>query len=288
MMLRQIGFGVLAAVLLTTPAAGQAKPTGVYDCGDDPPAWVSLCTIADTEPDANFVSARALSQRRGVRWLLQLGYHEPPAQPIGAHAARVRARLDAAGLLPHLAGMAVGEEWYERLLTGVFAPLGLPADHPQGIEIVREWAGQQHAAAFAAIPVPVLWITTLPNNDPTFGRAWYRPVPASTHVVAVDAYIHAGGTFAGHVAPVLAHAETTTALPLVLIPQWFHIPGDPLWSYRPTTADLDAYAAWAARPRWIATLGFTWRSRPWAGIVGLRDLLDLRATVEQHMGRVTP
>lgn len=261
---------LFAAVLsLASVADAQTKPMGLYDCGHNPPAWVSVCTIADTEPDENFIAARRLSERRGIVWLLQLGYHEDPRTAIGPHAARVRDRLLATGLRPHMVAQSVGEEWYEHWKTGTFARFGLNSDNPAGMFIIRDWLGRQHLAAKAVLGLPVVWITGAVH-------AWH-PVPPNTDLVALDPYVTPGETFATAVAPVLAVSEQSTHLPLVLIAQWFHAEG----YARPRAEDVAAYLAWLARPRWVALLGFTGRSRPWAGIVGLADLPDIQTAVEQ-------
>lgn len=277
-----VGLLMLVAVDVNGQTVG--KPTGMYDCGPTPPSWVKLCTIADGEPLSNFINARQLSEQRGILWLLQLGYHQSIATPIDQLAEQTLVKINTAGLKPHIAGVAVREEWYEHLLNGDYTKYGLPASHPQGREIVRDWAGQQYGQAKAILGLPTVWITTVVNNDMTFGLHWWRPVPLNVDVVAVDAYVPQGGSFAQNVAPVLAHAESTTHLPLVLIPQWFYIPNDPLWSRQPTVSDVDQYGQWAQRPRWIASIGFTGRSRPSVGIVGLMDLPLLRHRVGQLTG----
>lgn len=251
---------------------------GVFDGGDDPPAWATIGTINDTADPSALLHARALSEQRGVRWWLFLGGHEPPERPIGPHAQRVKAACDAAGLTPHLAAMSVGEEWYERLARGEFARLG--ATFPDAIPVVHDWLGKQQQAAFDVFGVPVVWLTTMVNNDRSrYGDAQWRPVPAGTHAVAIDAYVPDGHTFESHVAPVLAHAEATTALPLILVPQWFWMPGDALWGRRPTAEDAAKYQQWASGSRWIATVGYTFSSFPYDGIIGLSDLPDVLAVV---------
>jgi hypothetical protein len=194
----------------------------------------------------------------------------------------VLARLEATGLLPYVVAMSVGEEWYEIWLSGGFASYGLAADHPDGVPIIRDWLGRQHAAAKASLGLPVIWITGIANNDPA--RVPYRPIPDHTDYVAVEAYVPAGGTFAAHVAPYLAHAETTTHLPLVLIPQWFRIPGDPLWHVGPSPSDIAEQFRWFSRPRWAAMLGFTWRTRA-HGIIGAEDMPAIRAAIEEGVSR---
>jgi hypothetical protein len=270
------------ALCLCLGVAGtaSAKPAGAFNCGAKPPSWADVCDIKSGASDAELRAARRLSEQRGILWWFFLDVN-PPHAPAGALAEAAKARTDAAGLTPYIIALSLGEEWYERLAAGEFAPYGL--GFPSGVPIVHDWLGRQQTAAHAVFGVPVVWLTTLPNNDRTLGAHLWRPIPASTHAVAVDAYVPAGGTFAAHVAPVLAHAEVTTALPLVLIPQWFHMPGHALWDYRPTVDDIEQYRAWAARPRWVATFGFSWLSGPSDGIIGLADLPDLRAAVESFV-----
>lgn len=266
----RVALAVVCLFMVCAPAG--AKPLGLYDCGHTPPSWVAVCTIADTEPDRNFVDARMLSERRGIVWLLQLGYHEDPRLPIGPHAARILDRLDATGLRPYVAAVSVGEEWYEHWQAGTFARLGLTSDNMAGMPIIHDWLGKQHLAAKTVLGVPVVWITGSVNA--------LRPVPAHTDLVALDPYVTPGHAFTTAVAPVLAVAEQSTPLPLVLIAQWFHAEG----YAKPKAEDVAQYLAWLARPRWVALLGFTGRSRPWAGITGLADLPDLRAAVDDAVG----
>lgn len=273
-----VALGVSLCALLLA-ASASAKPLGAFDCGAHPPAWATVCTIPDWATPAEMAHARWLSETRGLVWWLQLGYAESPVVPIGPHAARVRARVEAAGLLPYIAGMSVGEEWYEHWRAGSFAAYGLTAENPAGQPIITAWLGMQHAAAKSALGLPVVWITTAPNNDPAI--APYQPIPAGVDLVAVDAYVGAGGTFATHVAPVLAHAERTTPLPLVLVPQFFDAPG---WE-RPTPETAALYLSWLARPRWVALVAFTWRDRPSLQMTGLASLPALRAALEAHAGR---
>ena len=247
------------------------KPVGLFDPGPTPPAWASFGQIADNLSDEEFVAARELSERRGFSWVLALGCDQSPATPIGPHASLMRARLERLGLWPHVIAVNVHEEWYERWQQGAFEADGLPASAPWGVDVIRDWLGRQHAAVKAVMPVSIVWITTRVNAR--------QPVPAYTDAVAVDAYVPMGQTFASSVAPALTEAEAHTALPLVLVPQWFTGQG---WSM-PTDETIAAYAAWAERPRWIATWGFTWRNRPTADLVGLESL-PVHATVRRALG----
>lgn len=259
------------------------KPIGLYDPGPTPPAWASFGTIADFYPDAFFVSARELSERRGFSWVLQMGYQEPVERPIEAHARRILAKLDATGLRPYVIAVTVREEWYEHWRAGEFADKGLPPDAPWGVSVIRDWAGRQHAAVKAVLGLPVVWITTAANDDAALHP--HQPIPANVDVVAIDAYVTKGGNFNTSVRPVLEHAERTTHLPLVLIAHWFRHEGDAMWHHAPTEDDTAAYLDWVQRPRWIALLGFTWRSRD-NGIVGAVDLPSVRRVLERRMGSV--
>lgn len=266
--------GLLVACLLVSVATAHAqKPLGLFDPGPNHPTWASVGTISDTVSDDAFRDAAALSQSRPFVWLLQLGYHEDPRTPIGPHAARIRARLEATGLLPYVVALSVGEEWYEYWLAGEFARYGLTADNPAGQPMIHDWLGKQHAAAKAQIPVAVVWITTVAGN------ATYRPVPANTDIVALDPYIPVGGSFHTSVAPILDFAEQAIPHPLVLVPQWFEAPG--FAPVNETTAAL--YALRLSRPRYIAMLGFTWRDRPQLSMKGLESLPALRLAVEKAL-----
>ena len=66
---------------------------------------------------------------------------------------------------------------------------------------------------------------------------------------------------------------------LVQIPPWFAADG---WE-TPTEIDIAKYAAWVARPLWVATIGFTWRDRPYIGMRGLESLTSVRASVERAL-----
>lgn len=255
-------------LLVASLAHAQTKPLGVFDPGTNPPSWAQFGTISDTVSDERFVDAAQMSEATGFLWLLQLGYHEDPRTPIGPHAGRVLDRLRSTGLLPYVVAVSVGEEWYEYCLAGEFARYGVGAGNPACVPVLHDWMGKQHLAAKTALGVPVVWITTLAH--PT-----YRPIPAHTDIVALDPYMGPGGSFDAVVAPVLAMAEQATPLPLVVIPQWFEGHGFP----RPRASDVAKYFDWLTRPRWIALLGFTWRTRD-NGIVGLSDLPDIRTAIE--------
>lgn len=261
-------------LMLVGVAQAQDKPMGVFNCGPNPPAWVTLCDLKSGATDAELRAARRLSEQRGIQWWFFLDV-APANTPAGPIAGAARARLAATGLLPYVIAVSVGEEWYERLDNGEFSRFGLT--FPAGVPIVHDWLGRQHKAVFDVFGLPMVWLTTLPNNDRSLGESLWRPVPAYTHVVAVDAYVSAGETFDSSVAPRLSHAERTTDLPLVLIPQWFYMTDGGQFRKRPTVEDAMKFRQWGERPRWIATFGFTWLSSKGDKIVGLVEMPEIMA-----------
>jgi hypothetical protein len=265
---------VLFVLVASSAFAQVAKPVGVFDGGHNPPSWAAFATISDLDPPHVWAEAIALSRSRGTLWWLKLGYHENPTTPIGAHAARVRNRLDEYGLLPYVAGMSVGEEWYGYWSAGDLTRYGLPPGYPNGHRIIRDWLGYQHAEAKRHIPVPVIWISPVVT-----GWDGPLPIPLNTDAVALDPYIFPGGTFQSDVEPWLRLAEEVTPLPLVLIAQWFEAPG----FEAPRAADVSRYLAWLSRPRWIALAGFTWQDRPTLAMRGLSSLPALRLAVESSL-----
>lgn len=256
-------------------SAAAQKPLGVFDCGPNPPAWAAVCTLSDLDPPHVWAEAKALSVTRGTLWLLKVGYHEDLRTPIGPHAARVRARIDAYGLLPWIAGQTLNEEWYEQWLGGAWAgePYYFAPSHPGGTDIIRDWAGKQHALLKAQIPVPVVWITTIAGHP----ASSFRPVPANVDVVAIDAYVPEGYTFETSAGPALAFSEQSTTQPLVLIPQAFEAPG---WAALNETLAAK-YMTWLARPRWIALMAFSWRDRPALGMRGLESFPAVEAVISR-------
>lgn len=274
---------VALVLCLAADAAAQWKPVGVFEPGQHPPAWATFGNIKDVWTDAEFVAARRLSESRPFVWLLEIGGREPVTWPIGPHAARIRQRLIDTGLRPYVVGVMYFEEWYEHWLSGKWTDIGLPPSHPAGVDIIRDWTGRQHAALKAELGLPVIWMTTVANNDPRLQP--YRPVPANVDYVAIDAYVGVGRSFATDVMPVLAHAEHTTHLPLLMVTQWFveNRPESP-WRFEPNPNDVVNYLAWAQRPRWVATMGFLWSSSPHDRLVGLADLPVTRSLIERALG----
>ncbi|MEZ5421122.1 MAG: hypothetical protein R2708_27810 [Vicinamibacterales bacterium] len=254
------------------------------------PSWVTCGTIASFASDHELAAAAARSRATGFQWVLQVGFDVDPTRAAGPVAAAARARCEAAGLWPHVVAVIYGEEWLEKLHGGAFRGYGLPmgtdAEVLDSVNTVRRWMGEQHKAVRLATLKPVVWVTNRAETSMEAGvRAW-RPIPDWTSAVALDAYVWDGQTFRDDVAPVLARAETTTDLPLVLIPQWFRGTGPQhrAWLTGPSASDVESYTAWFRRDRWVAMLGFLWASRPWQDLRGLEDMPDLRTAVERSLG----
>ncbi|MHB1260320.1 MAG: hypothetical protein ACYC2H_01250 [Thermoplasmatota archaeon] len=273
-------FAFVLFVLTATGAAFAQKPVGLFDPGSNPPSWASFGTISDTASDAALATAHHLCSTRGFLYVLQVGYHENPVTPIGPHAEAVRARMVAAGLQSCFAAITVGEEWYEHFRQGSFTRFGFPPETPNGITIIRDWMGAQHAAAKAVFGLPVMWITTAATH---YSSSW-QPIPLNVDFVAIDSYPNADSDFSLTVAPVLALAEQSTTLPLVLIPRWFVVDGELEWSPEASETMVANYKLWFDRPRWVAMMGFTWQDRPTLGMRGLKGLPTLLAAVERSLG----
>lgn len=211
-----------------------------------------------------------------------MGFDCPAITPAGAIAAAVRARLEALDFWPWVVAVTWGEEWYERWHADEFAPLGLPASHPDGLTVIRDWSGRQHRAVQQSTGLPVIWVTGLVHGP--------RAVPASTDFVALDAYPVDGHTFAESVMPAYALAAESTRLPLVAVPRWFRATGPyqgPHWraaALEPSADVIAGYAAVAAHPRVVAVWGFLWESRPYAELVGLADMPATAAAVAASLG----
>lgn len=261
--------------------SGPAKPIGAFS-PTGAPAWISFGSIPSHAPDAAILAARDRSRATGFRWIVQMGFDCPAITPAGAMAATARARLEALGLWPHVVAVTWGEEWYERWYADEFAGLGLPASHPDGLEVIRGWSGRQHAAVQQATGLPVIWVTGLAHGP--------RAVPAATDFVALDAYPADGLTFAESVTPSYIMTADATRLPIVSIPRWFRATGPyqgPHWrtaSLEPSADVVAGYAAIAAHPRIVAVWGFLWESRPYAELVGLADMPATAAAVSASLG----
>lgn len=275
---------VLACALVAAPAEAQPKPVGAFSPDGSSPDWVTFGSIQASETDATLTAAAKRSRATGFQWILHLGYDVAPHVPAGPVAAASRARLERLGLWPHIAAVNYGEEYYEALWSGSYANYGLSTATDAGawaaVRVVRDWMAIQQTAVAVVTGKPVIWITTLVNNETRWGPWYYRPVPAGAGMVAVDAYQLPWQDFDRDVLPILLHAETQTALPLVVIPQWFSGQG---WA-RPTRLATERYAEILRRPRWVAMWGFLWASRPWSGLVGLDALPDVLAEVWSSLG----
>ena len=131
------------ALLCVVCAHASAKPVGAFNCGPNPPAWVSVCDIKSGASDAELRAARRLSEQRGIQWWFFLDV-APANTPAGPLAVAAKARLAATGLLAYVIAVSVGEEWYERLDNGEFSRFGLT--FPSGVETVHDWLVRKHKA----------------------------------------------------------------------------------------------------------------------------------------------
>lgn len=272
---------LLVVAVASAASAQPVKPVGAFS-PEGAPSWVSFGGLPDWATDAE-VGAAVTRCGSGFRWILQMGYALDPHEPVRDHAVGVKARMDRLGLSPCIVATTVGEEWYERFQHGHFAAYGLPrpvtdAEWTAGVGLIHAWRGMQHADVRAVTGWPVIWLTNVANNDPVFGARWWRPVPAFTDYVAIDAYVWRGQTFDADVLPILRHAERTIPQPLVMIPQWVAMPGF-------EAPEPARYAeVFLGSPRWVASWGFLWASRPWQGLVGLADLPGERLALERALG----
>lgn len=247
------------------------KPIGAYGVSATVPPWVSFGMLDPAQP--------LPPARPGFGWIVQIGFHESPLLPAGPLAGRVRAQLEASGHWSDVLAFVYGEEWYERLAGGEWRALGL-ADTAEGRGIVRDYLGRQQRDIVAATGKPCLWITTIVTAD--------RQPPDYTGFVGVDRYPVDGESLADWWGPHQS-TEDTCSLPLVAMPRWFRnttaFQGAD-WTLRsaePTRVHADWYARLVERPRWVASLGFLWQSRPYAGLVGLEDMPEVRAAYERAM-----
>ena len=250
------------------------KPIGGYIGQATPPAWMSLGMLDPAQPLPALPPAP-------FDWIVQIGFHESPLEPAGSVARRVKAQLEAAGWWPRVAAFVYGEEWFERFDAGEFAPYGLPAGHPEGVHILRDYLGRQHEQIVAETGKPVLWMTHRVTPD--------RQPPRSTAFVGIDAYPVDGQRFEDF-APLLLETERHAQHPLVIVARWCKATSDrqgPRWretSAEPASGWADGYAWVLKRPQWVALIGFIWNSRPESGLVGLSDMPHARAAVERALG----
>lgn len=272
---------------LAQPALGQpitSKPIGMFGLDDDAPAWATFGPILDVAPDDQIIAARVKSEQTGFKWVLLFGYndwgHVRGADP---EIYLVKERLERLGLWPHIAVILYREEWYEWHGANEFEKYGVPRwttaeEYKVGVKIIHAWLGEQHRIIKLATGKPVGFLGMIVNNDErAWGPFYYRPVPANTDLVFVDAYINqtCGGTYAQCVAPVYAQAEKTVTQPLVMVPGWFEIDGDPLYA-QPTLEDwLAPLDHFLTSPKWVAMMSYLWSNQGSGGVRGLKELPDL-------------
>lgn len=274
---------VLLLLVLATPVSAQIKPTGTFalTACEARPAWVSFALLPDW---ADFDEAARCQRETGLSWVLAL-YGVSRYEPVGPYARAVKARADAAGL--RFLAVVYHEEWYEHAFTPGALPIGAldpahPVDAVSIVTLVHWWVGQQHATLATVFPgVPRVWLTGLVNDDRRHGPALWRPVPAGTDAIALEAYVPCGLTWDQTAGLYIRHALATRREPIVLVAQAFEAPGDPLWGCGPAAA-VDGFASALRQPGvWGAWL-FDWKVRP--GIVGLSGLPQWRAAFDAALG----
>lgn len=227
--------------------------------------------------DQELQNAARLSERTGFKWILQLGHHEDPRVPAEQLLPGMLAKLDRTGLRPHIIALSWGEEWNERCLIGEFLPLGISPS--MCYDVVYAWLGRQNGEVKKVFPgVPTLWVTHL--VDPQ------RRVPENIDLIALDPYPSDHQTFA-QFEPLLLMSAHYARKPLVLIPRWFRVTGPfqgPQWrdfANEPSRDMIDGYWRWLQRGDVVGMWGFLWGSRPTADLIGLVDMPNVRAYVEQ-------
>lgn len=263
-----------------------AKPLGVWQAYTDAPRppWASFAALLDW---ANFDDAARQSVETGIRWVLLL-YGQPLDQPLGAHLAAVERRLHFSGLRPYVQAICYWEEAYGALKGGrVDLPAWQSVDRDLGklVPLFRDHVSRQHAAIKAMLPeIPICWVDAYVNNDPSFGPWFYQPLPDHVDLVALEGYVPANGSWAADVEPFLQHSLTQTDKPIILVPQGFQAPADPMWQRGPTAESIAGVARWMAHPRVVAGWLFDWASPPAShGVVGMADL-PLRAEMLRALG----
>lgn len=241
------------------------KPLGVWGIDDVPP-WAHFATMNANASDAQLAQAKAL-QARGGRVLMVM--YLSPLEPAGYALAATRARFERAGLRPD--GIMFGEEWYN--------PVHLNAFPGQGMEQIRAchaYVSAQHATIKTEWPgIPIVYLEGFVNDVPIFGPAWYRPVPAHTDILAIEAYVPASHTWdAAQMDQKLAYAcgtpftyydpelrRTVTSQrtePVALVTQAFR--AEPDWSW-PTDETIIRTIPWLQHPRVMWHWPFTFPSR---------------------------
>ena len=258
------------------------KPLGIFTDAHNRPHWAQFALLPDW---ADFNAAAADSLRTGIKWVLGI-YSPQPATPLSTMLPSLVARVASSNLRPHLAGMCYSEEWSGRWKSGQYPIPGLDHTNPQhlitGARAIAWWCSEQHKAMAAAFPgLPIVWIDTFVNDDPSFGGGYYQPVPWGVRVLGLEAYVSAGGTWASDVEPFLQHAVATRTEPITLIIQGFRALDDSTWQHGPTHDSLDGITRWMAHPRVISGWVFDWADRP--GMVSFPHL-PLRGQIEAAMG----
>lgn len=265
---------------IATSSGAQPKPIGLFGvaCATRP-TWASFGHLAEWD---DFRTAAACSRQSGMAWVLVLHHAE------AEHIEGVRARATETGLAPHVLALTYREEPYQHYRLGLSLPLVLEdrldaapeADAMTRLHMVRDHWSEAHATIRAVWPGPfVAWITPWVNDSLAWGEPLYAPLPDGVDVLVLDPYATAGQSFTDWQEIVIRYAVQTTTLPIALVPQWFVQPGTSLGTVRDFTQD---YFRWLAHPRVVALWGFTWESRG-PGLVGLKDLPTLRASVEARV-----
>lgn len=258
----------------------RVKPLGVFSA-DARPSWAAFAGLPDW---ADFTQAADDSRRTGVWWVLLL-YSPDRATPLESVLPGIAERLRTSGLLPYVVGVCYHEEWYSGWRRGDFAIPGLsPANYDHWMAAataIHGWVSQQHRALRFALGLPIVWLDTFVNDDPSFGAAYYQPVPDAVDCLAIEAYVPANGLWAADVEPFLQHAVSTRREPIVLVIQGFRVRGDSLWDRGPTHDSIEGTRRWLAHDRVISGWVFDWGSR--AGMDGLADLPN-RREVEAALG----
>lgn len=266
---------------------GMSKPLGVWQAYTDAPhpPWAQFAALPDWD---DFDNAKQLSDSTGIQWVLLL-YGHPLDQPVAGHAQAVAARLDAAGLRPHIRAVCYWEECWEALKGGRVALPGwqsVQADLKHLIPLFKDHLSRQHKAVKAALPgIPLCWVTGYVNNDAKFGPWYHLPLPDHVDIVALEGYVPTNGTWAADVEPFLQHSLTQTTLPIVLIAQGFTSSIDPQWSRGPTAESIAGVKKWMQHPRVKAGWLFDWASPPPShGVIGLADLPAVQAALLSALG----
>jgi hypothetical protein len=273
--------GVLTLVcLLGLAATAHAqKPVGLFDHSCDVPAWSSFGQLAEWD---DFSTAADCSRRTGRTWVLVLFHAD------SYHVSGVRTRALETGLAPYILALTYREEPYQHLRLNLSLPLALEdrlaaqpeADMATRLNIVRDHWSEAHAMIKAVWPGPILaFITPWTNDSLAYGEPLYSPLPDGVDVLVLDPYATDGMPFTAWPEVVIQYAVQTTTLPIALVPQWFTQPGTSISQPRDFTVD---YMRWLRHPRVVALWGFLWASRG-PGLVGLRDLPALRASVESAL-----